>query len=36
MAKVMKDPRVTELMDGEPLADMSQMRYGGFQTFVNV
>jgi uncharacterized protein YbaA (DUF1428 family) len=35
MDKVMKDPRVTELLDGEPLADMGEMRYGGFQTFVN-
>ena len=35
MDKVMKDPRVTELVDGEQIADMSQMRYGGFQSFVN-
>jgi len=35
MDKVMKDPRVTEMVDGEQIADMSQMRYGGFQTFVN-
>lgn len=35
MAKVMKDPRVAELIDGEQIADMSQMRYGGFQTFVD-
>jgi uncharacterized protein YbaA (DUF1428 family) len=35
MAKVMKDPRVTELIEGEQIADMSQMRYGGFETFVN-
>ncbi len=34
MEKVMKDPRVNAL-EGEVLADMSQMRYGGFQTFVN-
>ena len=34
MAKVLADPRVTELMEGEPLADMSEMRYGGFETFV--
>ena len=26
---------VTEMVDGEQIADMSQMRYGGFQTFVN-
>ncbi len=34
MAKVMKDSRVTGLMETEPVADMKQMRYGGFQTFV--
>ena len=34
MAKVLEDPRVTALMDAEPLADMSRMRYGGFTTFV--
>ena len=36
MAKVMEDPRVKQLMDGEEVADMSQMRYGGFETFVDV
>jgi uncharacterized protein YbaA (DUF1428 family) len=35
MAKVMEDPRVTEMTEGEDLADMSQMRYGGFRTFVD-
>ena len=35
MAKVMKDPRVTEMVEGEQIADMSKMRYGGFQAFVN-
>jgi uncharacterized protein YbaA (DUF1428 family) len=35
MDKVMKDPRVTEMAEAEQIADMSQMRYGGFQTFVN-
>ena len=35
MEKVMSDPRVTDLLEGEQLADMNQMRYGGFQTFVN-
>jgi uncharacterized protein YbaA (DUF1428 family) len=35
MDKVMNDPRVTEMVDGEQIADMSRMRYGGFQTFVN-
>jgi len=34
MEKVMEDPRVTELVEREPLTDMSKMRYGGFQTFV--
>jgi uncharacterized protein YbaA (DUF1428 family) len=35
MGKVMEDPRVAELVAGEQLADMSRMRYGGFETFVN-
>jgi len=35
MDKVMKDPRVTDMVAGEQIADMSRMRYGGFQTFVN-
>ena len=35
MDKVLKDPRVTQLAEGEQVADMSQMRYGGFQTFVD-
>ena len=35
MDKVMNDPRVTEIVEGEQVADMGQMRYGGFQTFVN-
>jgi len=34
MAKVLADPRVTALTDGEPLTDMGQMRYGGFELFV--
>lgn len=34
MAKVMADPRVEQAMEGDPLADMSAMRYGGFETFV--
>ena len=34
MAKVMEDPRITELVGGEELADMSRMRYGGFETLV--
>jgi len=32
MAAVMEDPRVTAML--EPVADMSRMRYGGFETFV--
>ncbi|MBA3261225.1 MAG: DUF1428 family protein [Thermoleophilaceae bacterium] len=35
MDKVMKDSQVTEIVEGEQIADMGQMRYGGFQTFVN-
>ena len=35
MDKVMKDDRVNALMQGDDLADMQQMRYGGFETFVN-
>jgi uncharacterized protein YbaA (DUF1428 family) len=35
MGKVMEDPRLAELVEGEQLADMSRMRYGGFETFVN-
>ncbi len=31
----MKDPRVLALLEGEELADMSQMRYGEFETFVS-
>ena len=34
MGKVMKDSRVTALEDAEDIADMSRMRYGGFETFV--
>ena len=35
MAKVMADPRVGELDEGEQLADMEQMRYGGFELLVS-
>ena len=35
MEKVMNDPRVTDLNEGDVLAHMDQMRYGGFQTFVD-
>lgn len=34
MARVMEDPRVKAMMDVEPITDMDQMRYGGFETFV--
>ena len=34
MEKVLADPRVAEMTDAEQLADMAQMRYGGFETFV--
>ena len=36
MGKVMKDPRVVAMTEGDDdqLADMSAMRYGGFETFV--
>jgi uncharacterized protein YbaA (DUF1428 family) len=34
MEKVLKDPRVVAMTEGEELADMSAMRYGGFETFV--
>jgi uncharacterized protein YbaA (DUF1428 family) len=34
MDKVMKDPRVTALPGGQELADMAQMRYGGFEVLV--
>jgi uncharacterized protein YbaA (DUF1428 family) len=36
MEKVMNDPRVTAMTDDEPVADMDQMRYGGFETIVDV
>jgi uncharacterized protein YbaA (DUF1428 family) len=34
MEKVMKDPRVAALVEGAELADLEQMRYGGFEVFV--
>ena len=36
MEKVMQDPRVTAMTDGEDITDMSRMRYGGFETFVDI
>ena len=35
MAKVMSDARVEASTGGDDLADMSKMRYGGFETFVS-
>lgn len=34
MGKVMEDPRVGAMTDGEQITDLSAMRYGGFETFV--
>lgn len=34
MERVLADPRVKALMEGESPADMSRMRYGGFAPFV--
>jgi uncharacterized protein YbaA (DUF1428 family) len=34
MEKVIEDPRVAAMTEAEQLADMSAMRYGGFETFV--
>ena len=35
MEKVMADPRVVGMTGADPVADMAQMRYGGFATFVD-
>ena len=35
MEKVMSDARVEAFTGGDDLADMSKMRYGGFETFVS-
>jgi uncharacterized protein YbaA (DUF1428 family) len=35
MAKVMADPRVAALNEGDQIADMDQMRYGGFELLVD-
>jgi uncharacterized protein YbaA (DUF1428 family) len=34
MERVLADPRVKALMEGESPADMCRMRYGGFVPFV--
>jgi uncharacterized protein YbaA (DUF1428 family) len=36
MARVMEDPRVKQLLEGEAIADMSKMHYGGFEALVSV
>lgn len=36
MKKVLADPRVKRMMEQAPVADMGQMRYGGFETLVSV
>lgn len=36
MKRVLADARVKRMMEQEPLANMKQMRYGGFETFVSV
>ncbi|HVE91518.1 MAG TPA: DUF1428 domain-containing protein [Actinomycetota bacterium] len=41
MKKIFADPRMEEMKqdmnpDGDPVADMSKMYYGGFETFVEV
>ena len=35
MAKVMEDPRIGGTLKGEQLADMTRMRYGGFDRIVH-
>ena len=35
MERTMADPRVAALLEAEPLADMDQMRYGGFELLVS-
>lgn len=36
MKKMFKDPRMDDMMQDKPLADMSKMYYGGFSVIVNV
>ena len=36
LTAAVNDPRVTAMTDDEPVADMDQMRYGGFETIVDV
>ena len=35
MGRVLEDPRVKALVDGDEIAEMAQMRYGGFRTLVD-
>ena len=35
MEKVLKDPRLSGFEESEDITDMSRMRYGGFETFVD-
>jgi uncharacterized protein YbaA (DUF1428 family) len=35
MERVLNDPRVVRLIEGEQVADMDRMRYGGFRVFVD-
>ena len=35
MKKVINDPRIKQMMKVEPLANMKQMYYGGFETLVS-
>jgi uncharacterized protein YbaA (DUF1428 family) len=35
MGKVMQDDRVTANTEADQITDMSRMRYGGFETFVD-
>lgn len=35
MKKMFTDPRMQEMMQEEPIADMSKMYYGGFETIVD-
>jgi uncharacterized protein YbaA (DUF1428 family) len=34
MKEMFKDPRMAQMMQAKPLADMKRMVYGGFETFV--
>jgi len=36
MKKMFNDPRMETMMQGEEIADMKKMYYGGFKTIVNV